>query len=167
MPRISTTAPPAVSLPDASLVNSAETWSLPTEDGLASITFYGRLLGLTTTQRPRHTHVGDHAEPKVKCGACRWFAPRIFREILTDRDTKDRPGRFLIHYAGMTTVPGESDRSRYVWVEGAHAVIEQLTTRNWPGRVEPFMTAPAARVLAQAASFDTELEAAYVNRAVV
>jgi hypothetical protein len=163
-----------VDLPGTDHVDTVADWELPTTDGDDVVRIYGRFLGLATTHRDRHTHDGEFASQGERCGACRWFEPRIFRELVleTSPGGSGRPterwvgGRYLVHYAGQTDVPGEETRTRHEWVDGPHEVLEQFVTRNRPNRPEPFLTAPAARVLAQAAQYDDELEHAYLNRAV-
>jgi hypothetical protein len=196
----------ADSLPSAELVGREAIWILPT------ISVHARYLGFATSKREFHSpqHRDRPAAPNgTRCGACRWFEPRIFREL-------DGQHRFLIHYAGLTSVPGETPRLRHEWVRSGYEVIEALTTRrrdpNRPPAKCPvcdgtglvskppgiagdattwassyvgpyecqgcggggvlhaetaFLTMPAARVLAQAAGFDHELNDAYVNRAVL
>jgi hypothetical protein len=100
----------------------------------------------------------DGDKPVILPGeACRWFEPRIFREV-------DGARRYLVHRIGMSIVPTEVPYASHEWVNGAFEVVEVLTTRRAGSR--PYLTHPAARVLAQAADYDNELHNAYVNRAV-
>lgn len=162
-------------LPDADAVGVTGDWVLPTDDGDDVVELRGVFLGLGTSHRPQHyQHRGRHAAPGERCAACRWFEPRIFRELRaggqltpgpTDPTRREALGRYLVHYAGRSVVPGEVTRSRHEWLSGPHEVIEALTTRRVASN-EVFLTPPAARVLAQAANWDVTLEEAYVDRAV-
>lgn len=121
MTTIETTAD---TLPTADLVGHEATWVLPS--GTTTITTHARLLGYASSQREHHSqqHRGrSHAPSGVRCGACRWFEPRIFREL-------SGSGRYLIHYAGLTCVPGETARLRHEWVRSGYEVVEALTTRR-------------------------------------
>lgn len=183
-----------------------ELWS----DGKLLVT-RARLLGMSSSRRSyQHTtqHPGQqYATPEQRCAACRWFEPRIFREVSAAK-------RFLVHRTGVSVVPGEVTRTRHEFFSSGHEVIESLTLRRRDTRRPPskcpvcdgtglvsrppglagdneqwvanggrtyecracnggvlypedvFLTAPAARVLAQAAGHDDELNHAYVNRAV-
>jgi hypothetical protein len=131
---------------------------------LPTITFTGVLLGVSTTYQPTHTcpEPHGHAPKSVRCGACRWFETRVFR--LVDHDTAVLQGRrYVLHHVGRSIVPGEVNLPRYELVGGGHEVVEAYIVRK-EGAV-PFITKPGAKVLAQAAQFDGEIEDAYVNRA--
>src|SRR5437660_535458 len=53
-------------------------WRLPLDDG-RFVEFHGRFLGMGSSHQRRHKrHAGDYAETTERCGACRWFEPRIF-----------------------------------------------------------------------------------------
>jgi hypothetical protein len=196
-------------LPGADLVGQEATWVLPTRNDV--VTVRARYLGQASSQRAVHSpqHRGrSYALGGTRCGACRWFEPRIFREV-------DGQRRYLIHYAGLSSVPGEGARLRHEFARTGYEVVEALTTRrrdpdrdpsrcpvcdgtglvsrppgvagdqeSWSSNAvgpyqcqscggagvlhseQAFLTLPAARVLAQAAGFDDELNDAYVNRAV-
>lgn len=129
-----------------------------------SITFRGTLLGMSTTKRT--THICDYprayASRTVRCGLCRWFETRVFR--LVDECVESLQGmRYALHYVGRTIVPGEVNLPRYELVRSGHEVVEAYTVRK-EGQA-PFITKPGAKVLAQAAYADGEIEDAYVNRA--
>lgn len=129
-----------------------------------SIAFRGTLLGMSTTKRT--THICDYprayASRTVRCGLCRWFETRIFR--LVDECVESLQGmRYVLHYVGRTIVPGEVNLPRYELVRSGHEVVEAYTVRK-EGQ-SPFITKPGAKVLAQAAYADEEIEDAYVNRA--
>lgn len=145
-------------LPSASDVGKIGTWTLSSKDSI--IELHARFLGVSTSFMPRHNHPKSRpAHRNEKCRACRWFEPRIFREVGGQQ-------RYLVHRTGRSVVPGEETYTSHQWVYGAHEVIEVLTTRRTGSDGVPFLTHPAARVLAQAASHDDELDDAYVNRAV-
>lgn len=159
-----------VELPTLESVGLIETWVIPAGRG-PEVTLHGKLLGVVSSRRPVHdrSHAGrEYASQGEQCGACRWFEPRIFREVIPDEKygfspTKTTQGRYLVHFAGMSIVPGETTRLRYEWAVSPHEVIEVLTTRH---DKSVFLTIPAARVLSQAANFDDELKEAYLDRAI-
>jgi hypothetical protein len=151
------------------------TYSVQTRDG--TVTFKGRLIGIGTSQRSNH--VGAHrltfpdkpgerfTEKGSRCSACRWFETRIY-EVTQDSfesvmDIRDS-AKYAVHTMGKSVVPNEITLCRLEWANSGHEVIEWLTVRR---EDEVFLPAPAARALAQAAGYDREIEAAYVNRAVL
>jgi hypothetical protein len=144
-------------LPDVEEVGLSGGWILPDDDGGSTVELNGKLLGVSTSHWDRHFGhpLNSFVAPGERCGSCRWFEVRIFR----DTDNK----QYMIHYAGRSIVPEEKTRSRYEWLNGAHAVLEALTTRRVSG---VYLTPPAARVMAQAASQDKDLEEVWINRAV-
>ena len=134
-------------------------WTLP-EDDQGPITVRAAFLGVGSSWHRRHAdHPDRFAAKGFRCSACRWFEVRIFRE-LSGRE------RFLIHFTGVSQVPGEVHWSRAEYVLTASEVIESLLTRKAPGGVlrQPFLTGPVARALAQASEFDDELYRAYLDR---
>jgi hypothetical protein len=149
------------SLPDESDVGNAAEWILLS--GSEELRVNALFLGVGTSYTSWHKHPPDrHAELNERCRACRWFEPRIFREVSGQR-------RYLVHRAGRSIIPGEVSYTSHEWVHGAYEVIEVLTTRRRDadtGNRLPYLTHPAARVLAQAASHDKDLNQAYVDRAV-
>ena len=136
-------------LPGPEDVGYDDQWTLPTDGGTDTITFDGVYLGHASSRRHEHDlNRNPHVDvDKPGCRRCRWFEPRIFRE-------NGGQQRYLVHFA----------RPRHEWHSSGWEVVESLTTRH-TGRV-PFLSAPAARVLAQAAANDDDLEKAYANRAV-
>jgi hypothetical protein len=153
-----------------------------------------RLLGFTTSERDDHSHPTGYesdditptnpAPPGSRCSACRWFEARImrvsaelvpgctcdapnhpdaFREHVPGCGEEPARARYLVLTYGRTRVPGETDKRRAAWTDSAFEVIELLTQRSGG---EAFLPAAAARVLAQAAQWDDDLQDAYVNRAV-
>lgn len=152
---------PPAELPDETSCGIWADWTLPTGDSRDVVRFRGRFLGMSSSRRSEHAgHRSDRPRPpNQRCGACRWFEPRIFAI-----DPADSRGAYLVHFAGRSTVPGEIALSRHEFVRSAHEVVEVLTTRRVTAPV-PRLTQPAARALAQAASHDDEIEFAFVNRA--
>jgi hypothetical protein len=148
-----------VNLPDESNVGQVAIWLLPSSDNTLHVN--ARFLGVGTSWSEQHRHPIDRpAYQDERCRACRWFEPRIFREV-------DGQRRYLVHRTGQSIVPGEVSFTSHEWVHGPYEVIEVLTTRrNGVAARQPYLTHPAARVLAQAASYDDDLNDAYVNRAV-
>lgn len=149
------------SLPMADEVGRVDRWVLPTGNDVVELT--GRFIGISTTRQPIHHHPdGRAADVNEKCRACRWFEPRIFRE------SSDRR-RYLVHRTGQSAIPGEVTLTSHEWVLSPFEVIEALTTRKRDPRTgdrTPYLTQPAARVLAQAADHDDDLSRAYIDRAV-
>lgn len=171
-PDSSVTTPPArKDLPYGEEAGTLATWTLHTGK-TSSIVITGTFIGLGSSEQPDHRgHPADEYAPqKQHCNACRWFETRIFR-IETQTDDAARPTRvsYLLHHVGVSEVPSEVDFFRHDIVHSAHEVIEVFTVRkNTPdGRAQaPFLTRPAARALSQAAGYDAELEAAYIDRAI-
>lgn len=148
-----------VALPTEDDVGELREWRLPT--GKKFVWFTGRFIGISTSRQELHYHVSDWPKPDERCRACRWFEPRIFRESNSDR--------YLVHRTGRSIVPGEVPLTSHEWVRGPYGVIEALTTRRrdaFTGSHDPYLTQPAARVLAVAAAYDDDLERAYIDRAV-
>jgi hypothetical protein len=152
----------SVALPTDDDVGNIDTWTLPSGDTVLEV--YARFLGFSSSYQPQHyDHVDAFAQFDERCRACRWFEPRIFREVNDQR-------RYLIHRTGCSSVPGEVMLTAHEWVRSPHEVIEALTTRRRNRRTgdrTPYLTQPAARVLAQAAAYDKDLTLAYIDRAVV
>lgn len=139
-------------LPKKEDVGTKGAWELKS-DQASPLSIRGRFLGWSTSHSSRHTH--DWAW----CSACRWSEFRVF--------SKDAGG-YVIHYTGMSDKPGETTRYRYEEAVTGHEVVEILTTRRSRGeRREVFLSAPAARLLSQAASFDAGVRDAFENRAVL
>lgn len=135
-----------------------EEYELLTPEG--PIQVRGQLLGFSTSEREQHNHdertLQTASDLSWKCSACRWVEIRIIRD---DDDT------FAVSTLGRSRVPGETDRSRVIFTDSPHEVIELLTDRR-PGR-NPRLPFAAARALAQAAQRDDDMHDAYVNRAVI
>lgn len=138
-----------------------KSFTLHTETG--DHTFTGEVLGTATSEARNHNHDSDFLSAttppvegrRAKCSACRWLETTIYA---TDN------GKFVIHTNGRSIVPGEKDYVRVTFTESAYEVVEILTVK---GQKEPFIPAPSARALAQAASVDEDMRDAYVERAVV
>lgn len=149
-------------LPAGDLVGTVGDWSLPIKDD-QTFDFNGKFLGVSISFREQHFghHGSAFADQGDRCNACRWFEIRLFRVTGTKR--------YVIHYAGVSIVPGETLRAWHQTAHGAHETVEAVTTRREnqdTGEPVVFLTRPAARVLAQAAGEDDDLLDAYVNRAV-
>lgn len=152
------------------------------------IGFYGTALGFATSQRDLHDHdvtcdengvPDNYAPPGERCSACRWFEVRIYSvqyELLLPKDYTvhdttdtedfeqiDRRGRYLVVTAGMSVVPGEITMRRASWTDSAYEVLELLTQRR---SSTPFLPGPSARALAQAATWDSGINSAYIQRQV-
>lgn len=149
-----------VNLPDESDVGRVDTWTIVSGDTTFAV--HARFLGMSTSFIKEHNHPTNRsARVNERCRACRWFEPRIFREVGGQQ-------RYLVHRTGHSIVAGEETFTSFEWVVGAYKVIEVMTTRRNGNstRTAPFLTHPAARVLAQAASYDDDMRDAYINRAV-
>jgi hypothetical protein len=175
-----TVTPPT--LPDPDLVGEIRDWVLPTSGPV--LTFRGRLLGVASSRKSLHRgHYGrEFAAPGEQCRACRWFEPRVFREYVLHRDEIDladvsdvdleghravsirqglHPGRFLLHRAGRTIVPGETTYASHEWLTTADKLIHALATR--PADDEPYLTGPVGEVLRVAREHDPDLSQAYLR----
>lgn len=141
-------------LPDKNDVGIKGSWRLPsTEEGQAELAVAGCFLGWSSSRSSRHTH--DWAW----CSACRWSEFRIF--------SKDCGG-YVLHYTGMSEKEGETVRYRHQEARSSYEVVEIMTTRRTRAdRRDVFLSAPAARVLSQAAGFDSSIRDAFENRAVL
>jgi hypothetical protein len=135
-------------------------WVLPMQDG-TKIDFEGYFLGLSSSRKPNHeNHAGsafgmsgtwtslDH-----RCGACRWFEPRIFVQ-------GDGQRFYGLYKLGATIVPGESNRISFEQAAGAFELIELLTV---PKDGRAVLTIPGRRVLTQGMGYDDELKSAYLD----
>jgi hypothetical protein len=151
-------------LPDSRQSGERGTWRLPTttstdddvEDGV--LTIEARFLGLGGSRLSRHDpHPGRFAVGGARCPYCRWFETRIFRL---------GPNDYVLHHAGRSIVPGESQLCRHERAFSPQEVLELYTVRHVHEN-RAFLTRPAARALAQACAFDDDLRDAYENRAVI
>lgn len=137
-----------------------KSFTLHTENGEHS--FDGVVLGTATSEAQYHNHDSDYltaaAPPKEgrrqKCSACRWLETTIYLKA---------GGQYVVHTNGRSIVPGERDYVRVTFTDSAYEVVEILTVK---GQTDPFIPAPSARALAQAADKDDDIQEAYVNRAV-
>jgi len=148
-----------VTAPGFDQVGWIDHWILP---GVGEpIILDGTFLGMSSSRRTEHRGHDDteFAPQGIRCSACRWFEPRIFRET-------DEPKRFLLHQTGVSIVPGETNRIRLEYaLTGEEVIAVMVTRRSLPnGSQDAFLTMPASRVLAQASAFDDELRVAYQNR---
>lgn len=148
-------------LPGREMVGKEGTWTIVDEYG-DSITVSGELLGLGSTQRPRHQgHAPDtFAPPRTHCSTCRWTEIRIFG---TNPEDGKALGNYLVVKRGASIVPGEHDFIEWEWLLSGHEVLEKLTTRKGS---DVFFTPTATRAASQAAEFDAGMRDAWLNRAV-
>lgn len=194
---------PTANLPAAEQVGVRTHWVLPA--GPQTVELDGDFIGFATSHREQHENHRSttYASTKDRCRACRWFEPRIFRET-------DGQERYLIHYAGVSVVPGEVTHTRVEWAHSAEEILAALSTpwsgpaqkcpvcdgtglvsrppgvagdlQQWPSTgTGPYrcqacggngvlqanalrFTIPAQRVLAQAASFDDEIDEAWQHQ---
>ena len=154
-------------------VGERGTWTIPSEDG-QEISFSGLFLAFSSSHSDTH-HFRAHPEgieknpipildsdgKSMRCSACRWSEFRIFKE----EDQRVGLWPYLIHYAGLSSIPGEVTRYRPVKeLLTAREVIEELTTRKGDS---VRLSIPAAKLLAQAAEIDNgNLKEAYDARRV-
>lgn len=130
-------------------------------DRSGPVEFTGALLGYSSSNRERHIHDGAYAPRGTKCSACRWFEVKIF--AIDAGDALSFGGRYLVHTAGVSIVPGEVTFSRSYYTNSAYEIVETLTVRKGG---EVFLPPAAARALAQASQYDEDVRDAYINRAV-
>lgn len=159
-------------LPALQAMKHENHWVLETRAGNAEIV--GRLLGYGSSRRSEHTHknalgvLGRGHEP-TRCPACRWYEVRVFcaTQILDVPPLEAEPvlGDYVIHTLGPSLIDGEVTYSRVEFAQTGFEVIELCTVRRGD-RGEPYLPAPAARALSQAAGVDRVIQDAYVNRAV-
>lgn len=114
-------------LPGPDLVGTTSTWSLPGSDGVLLVV-RADFIGWASSRTASHWdhRPGTFASVSTRCRACRWFEPRIFREV-RDPDDPD-PERYLVHSAGMTAVPGEHILTKHAWALSADEVLDLLST---------------------------------------
>lgn len=109
-------------LPTSDLVGVTREWSLPiTAD--RTVTLTADFIGFASSLRTDHEgHPGaEFGLIKTRCRACRWFEPRIFREV-------PDPERYLILFTGRTIIPGESTHTRLEWAHSGEEVIAALSS---------------------------------------
>lgn len=135
-------------------------WELQVSDG-APVLIKGVFLGMSSSRRPTHENHdgapygmdGTWTTGNRRCSACRWFEPRIF---VSD----DEPHFFGLYKMGWTIVPGEDMRLSYVEAGSAFELIEAMSIRRGGKLVLP---TPARRVISQAAGYDDEIRASYLD----
>jgi hypothetical protein len=144
-------------LPVGSQVGQHAVWRLPSGPSAHQIVdIDADFIGWASSELPKHVGhtAGRFAGVHDHCRACRWFEPRIFRE-------RPDPERYLIHYAGVSAVPGEITRCKIEWAYSGEEVVHALATPIPTGGFR--FTQPASRVLAQAASFDEEIHDEWIK----
>lgn len=138
-------------------------WVLPMQDG-TKIDFEGYFLGMSSSRKAVHeNHAGSlygtngvngtWTSPDHRCGACRWFEPRIFVQ-------GDGQRFYGLYKLGATIVPGETNRISFEEAAGAFELIELLTV---PKNGKAQLTIPGRRVITQAMGYDEELKGAYLD----
>lgn len=149
-------------LPGREAVGRPGTWTLADQYG-ATLTLTGELLGLGSSQRPRHQNhaPGEPAPRGTHCSACRWTEIRIF--AVDQEATPTALGKYLVVKRGASIIPGETDFVEWEWLVTGHEVMELLTTRRG---TDTFLTMPASRAASQAAEYDGGMRDAWLNRAV-
>ena len=140
------------------------------------IYFHGRQLGFASSERDVHDHPVSYdangtlvsfAPAGERCSACRWFEVQLFAvecELTSNDEPIDRRAQYLVVTSGVSKVPGEVKMRRASWSDSAYEIIELLTQRRTE---RPFLPAPSARVLSQAAAWDDGIRIAYTSRAVI
>jgi hypothetical protein len=152
---------PVAPLPGRESVGKKGTWTITDQYG-ASITVTGELLGIGSSQRPRHQNHPDtqFAPPRTHCSTCRWTEIRIFG---ADPNDGKALGQYLVVKRGASAVPDEKDFVEWEWLLSGHEVLDLLTTRRGG---DAFLTAPASRAFSQAAEYDAGMRDAWLNRSV-
>ena len=146
-------------LPGSDDLGTYDTWTLPLQDGEED-RFQGRFLGMSSSRRPHHENHDGSAYGTAdtwtgtdhRCGACRWFEPRIFG---------GNPGSIYVLYKlGATIVPGEENRISLERVGSAFELIELLSV---PRGRKTVLTIPGREAVVQAAGRDTNLQRTYLR----
>lgn len=106
-------------------------------DGQPPVTFVGEMLG----------HASSHT-----AGKPRWFEVGIYRT---------EQGRYVVHGLGASDILGESDRGWVQVVDTADEVVGALYRHGDGG---PYLTRTSQDALAEAATVDEGVAAAYVVR---
>ena len=135
-------------------------WVLPVSDG-TKVEFEGYFLGMSSSRKPQHEnhegHVygmaGTWTSSDHRCGACRWFEPRIFVQ-------SDGHRFYGLYKLGATIVPGETNRISFEQVGSPMELIELLTV---PKNGKVTLTIPGRRVIAQATGYDDAIKDAYLD----
>lgn len=149
-------------------------WVLPLDEGLDFLSVEGLYLGFASSESKSHNpqvHPQGPEGPfvwktsfgrKLRCNGCRWTEFRLFREETDGKPVDNRP--YLLHLMGMSSIPGETTRHKFEEWKTALEIIELLTIRR---AGNAYLSIPAGRLLAQAASYDNgELKDAYMIRRV-
>lgn len=135
--------------PDMSYVGTWGTFQVPGESGLESVR--ARLIGLASTRQDRHTHAGDRVADSRPCPACRWFEVRVFQHGFGETG-------YTVATAGMSDLPGETDRGRVQSARDAFEAVHLLSSPGDGGR--RFLSAPVRDALEQASGIDPDTSTA-------
>lgn len=148
----------------------SQSYDLPTPTGVQTIV--GWRIGHGSSQKPTHRCNTAVTTSKLSCGACRWTELSIF--ILTDECSRKYAGaRYAVHTHGRSILENESSRCRLTTTHIPYVVVEALVVRTTYNQHNPlqsqatvFLPRAAALALAEAAYYDSDIEHAYVNRAI-
>jgi hypothetical protein len=135
--------------PTGADVGTFGTWYVPVAGGVERV--QALLIGTASTKQERHTHAGDQVADSRPCPACRWFEVRIFAHGFGETG-------YTVHTAGMSDLPGESDRGRAQSARDAFEAVHLLSSPGDGGR--RFLSAPVRDALEQAALTDAAVSAA-------
>jgi hypothetical protein len=148
--------------PQADEVGEEAVWELPLGEIFAApgrdpdahhggfLTVDGVFIGVATARQDKHNHAGPFAPRERRCPGCRWFEPRIFRELTGKR-------RYVMYTLGCSNMPGESDRPRYRYANDAFEAIFVMSTEKDDGSGARFLSGPAQRMFDMAAQQDPEI----------
>lgn len=120
------------------------------------LTVDGVFLGVATARQDKHNHPGPTAPPGRRCPACRWFEPRVFRELSGAK-------RYVMYTLGCSNMPGESDRPRYRYANDAHEAIFVMSTVN-DDTGNRFLSSPAQRMFEMAGQWDMDIAQALASQ---
>ena len=109
-------------LPGISELGDHGVWVLPTDANGATTEFEGYFIGVSSSRKQEHeNHEGSPfgvsrtwTSTSRRCGACRWFEPRIF--VLGGVEVLSQNGRgrmYGLYKLGATIVPGEINRMSF------------------------------------------------------
>jgi len=146
-------------LPGPEDLGDYDTWTLPLQDGTEE-RFHGRFLGMSSSRRDEHENHDGSAYGTAdtwtgtdrRCGACRWFEPRIFG------GRADRT--YVLYKIGATIVPGEHHR---ISLERAGSPFELIELLAVPRGKKTFLTIPGREAVVQAAGRDIHLQNTYLR----
>jgi hypothetical protein len=142
--------------PQSDEAGETDVWDLPTAGG--SLVVNARFLGVATSQQKVHSHPGEYPADDRKCARCRWFEPRIFREV--------ESGRYILYTIGCSDIPGERDLIRFRYSRDAYEVITSMMTPH-PVTGERGIVGVTQRMFDQASKYDDELRDALTEKGIL